>query len=108
MEGSNLSKFSKFCEGSYLYEFQKEGGSNLRIYKIEGILTFFWILGCKNTASAGYDTLGWVFQAEIRSIFCSPYMKKCIFTSQKDKMHPKNMMYINCSPLFNLLNCLKT
>ena len=26
---SNLSEFSKNCEGSYLYEFQNEGGSNL-------------------------------------------------------------------------------
>ena len=28
MEGSNLFEFSKFCGGSYLYEFKKEGGSN--------------------------------------------------------------------------------
>ena len=44
MEGSNLSEFSKFCGGSYLYEFQYEGGSNLSEFsKYEGILTFIGI-----------------------------------------------------------------
>ena len=44
---------------------------SLRIFKIQGILTFFFILSCKNTVftsnlivqlkTAGYNTLGWVF-----------------------------------------------
>ena len=63
MEGSNLSEFLKFCGGSYLYEFQNEGGTNLS--------DFFCIISCKNTASnlnvllelklADYDTFGWGF-----------------------------------------------